>query len=105
MKVTLFRKQRTSKDGRKFDIFVSTLDKKDGTKQYVTVKYSGGDKSKEFDSTKTPYIIIVEKTNANLQVKHWTDKNGHDREDVTLWIKDYTVSSEKYVDHSLDEFI
>lgn len=104
MKVTLFRKQGTTKDGRKFNIFVSTLDRKDGTKQYVTVKYSGEDENKQFNANKCPYIIEVDKHNANLQTKHWTDRNGEIRDDFVLWVKDYKVSDEVYVDHSLDDF-
>lgn len=104
MKVTLFRKQGTTKDGRKFNIFVTTLNRKDGTKQYATVKYSGGDETKQFNPNKCPYIINVDKKHANIGITHWTDRNGEVREDYTLWVKDYTVSDEEYVDHSLDDF-
>lgn len=104
MKVTLFRKQGTTKDGRKFNIYVSTLTRKDGSKQYVTVKYSGGDDRKEFNPNKCPYIIDIPRDAANLQIKHWVDRNGETREDYTLWVKDYVETSEKYVDHSLDDF-
>lgn len=104
MKITLFRKQGTTKDGRKFNIFVTTLNRKDGTKQYATVKFSGEDERKNFNPNKCPYIIEVPKESANMQVKHWTDRNGEVRDDYILWVKDYTEANEVYVDHSLDDF-
>lgn len=103
MKITLFKKQGTTKDGRKFDYFVGKLNRKDGTSQYVTVKHSG-DRRFDFDPNKAPYIIEVDKADANLQAKTWTDRDGNERKDYTLWVKNYRVSDEKYVDHSLDDF-
>lgn len=102
MKITLFKKERTTKEGRKFNLFVGNLKKKDGTEQYVTVKTSG--QAIPFNADKCPYIIEMNKEDCNMQTKQWTDKNGEVREDKTLWVKAYKESTEKYVDHSLDEF-
>lgn len=106
MKITVFSRKAKTNDGRTFNVFVSSLNKNDGTSQYVTVRYSGKDKNKEFDSAKCPYIIEFKKEDANLSSNSFEDKKtGEKRKNFTLWIKDYTVSEEKFVDHSLDDFI
>lgn len=106
MKITVFSRKAKTNDGRTFNVFVSSLDKSDGTSQYVTVRYSGKDKNKDFDSSKCPYIIEFKKEDANLSSKSFEDKKtGEKRKNFTLWIKDYTVSEEKFIDHSLDDFI
>lgn len=106
MKITLFSRRAKTSDGRVFCVFVSSLTKNDGTSQYVTVRYSGKDKNKEFDSAKCPYIIEFDKEDGNLSSKSFEDKKtGEKRKNFTLWIKDYKESDEVYVDHSLDDFI
>lgn len=106
MKITVFSRKSKTHDGRIFNVFVSSLAKNDGTSQYVTVRYSGKDKNKEFDSSKCPFIIEFKKENANLSGKSFVDKKtGEKRKNYTLWIKDYKESDEAYVDHSLDDFI
>ena len=106
MKITVFSRKSKTHDGRTFNVFVSSLTKNDGTSQYVTVRYSGKDKNKEFDSAKCPFIIEFNKEDANLSCTPFEDKKtGEQRKNFTLWIKDYTVSEEKFVDHSLDDFI
>lgn len=106
MKITVFSRRAKTNDGRTFSVFVSSLNKNDGTSQYVTVRYSGKDKNKDFDPAKCPYIIEFKKEDANLSSKSFEDKKtGEKRKNFTLWIKDYTVSEEKFVDHSLDDFI
>lgn len=109
MKLTLFSKTIRTREGKAYSNFVSTLTRKDGTKQYVTVKYSGEDSRLAFNAKKCPYIIEVEKGNANLTAKkrNITDRTtGEVREVInyTLWVKDYKESTEKFVDHSLDDF-
>ena len=106
MKITVFSRKAKTNDGRTFNVFVSSLTKNDGTSQYVTVRYSGKDKNKEFDSAKCPYIIEFNKADANLASNSYEDKKtGEKRKNFTLWIKDYKESDEAYVDHSLDDFI
>lgn len=104
MKITLFAKKRTTREGKPFSVYVSKLQKKDGTEQYVTVKYSGDDPAKDFRADLCPLIIDVDRASANLSRKKHTDDEGNEYESFTLWVKDYTLSTEKYVDHSLDDF-
>lgn len=104
MKITLFAKKRITREGKPFNVFVSKLQKKDGTEQYVTVKYCGDDPAKDFRTDLGPLIIDVDRASANLSCKKHTDDEGNEYESFTLWVKDYTLSTEKYVDHSLDDF-
>lgn len=105
MKITLFRKVRTTKEGKKFDTFITKLYKKDGSEITASVKFSG-DSRDAFDSSLCPYNIIVDKQDANLSKREITDENtGETHIFYTLWVKKYIISDEKFVDHSLDDFI
>ena len=101
MQITVFKKVRTSKDGRKFDSYITRLMKKDGTESSMSVKFSESCKP----PVDFPIILEVEKKDANLSKRRYTDMStGEVKEGLTLWIKHYIVSRETYVDHSLDEF-
>lgn len=50
-----------------------------------------------------PCIIDFDKQNANLVRKNYTASDGETRTSYTLWITDYTMTDEVYVDHSLDD--
>lgn len=105
MKTTIFAKKIKTNDGKTFFTYVTSLEKKDGSKQYMKVMYSGKDKNKSFDSENCPVIIEFDKANANISTTKYISRDGEDKKRYTLWLKDYQVSSEKYVDHSLDDFI
>lgn len=105
MKTTVFAKKVKTNDGKSFFTFVTSLEKKDGSKQYMKVMYSGDDKNKKFDSEDCPVVIEFDRNNANISTTAYTTKDGEERKQYTLWLKDYTVSEEKFVDHSLDDFI
>ena len=105
MKTTIFAKKIKSHDGKSFTIFVTNLERKDGTQQYMKVMYTGKDKNKNFDSDTCPLVIEFDREDANISKTAYTDKNGEDRLSYTLWLKNYKVSNEKFVDHSLDDFI
>lgn len=105
MKTTVFAKKVKTNDGKSFFTFVTSLPKKDGTSQYMKVMYSGKDKNKSFDSDSCPVVIEFDRKNANISTTIYTTKEGDKRNCYTLWIQDYKVSDEKFVDHSLDDFI
>ena len=105
MKITVFAKRIKTKDGKSFIEFVTSLERKDGTKQYMRAMYSGKDKNKAFDADMCPMIIEFDKANANVSTKTFVSKTGEERKNYTLWIKDYTKTNEVYVDHTLDDFI
>ena len=105
MKTTIFAKRIKVHDGKSFTIFVTTLERKSGEPQYMKVMYTGEDKNKNFDSDACPMVIEFDSEDANISKKSYADKNGEDRMSYTLWLKNYKVSDEKFVDHSLDDFI
>lgn len=105
MKTTIFAKRVKSHDGKSFVVFVTQLERKDGSRQYMRVMYSGKDKNKAFDMDICPLVIEFNREDANVSAETYTDKSGEERKSYTLWIKDYKVSDEKFVDHSLDDFI
>lgn len=105
MKTTIFAKRVKTRDGKTFVTFVTNLERKDGSRQYMRVMYSGKDRNKAFDSDVCPLVIEFNREDANTSTETYTDKSGEERKSYTLWLKDYKVSDEKFVDHSLADFI
>ena len=105
MKAKIFAKRIKAYDGKSFTIFVTQLERKDGSRQYMRVMYSGKDRNKAFDTDICPLVIEFNREDANVSTETYTDKSGEERKSYTLWLKDYKVSDEKFVDHSLDDFI
>lgn len=105
MKTTIFAKRVKSHDGKSFVVFVTQLERKDGSKQYMRIMYSGKDRNKAFDTDICPLVIEFNREDANVSTRTYTDNSGEEHKSYTLWLKDYKVSDEKFVDHSLDDFI
>lgn len=102
MEIAIFAKKRTNKEGRVFYNFLSTLKRKDGTEQPVTVKF-GGD-AKEPKPEDCPMNIVFRREDANAAKRTYTDEQtGELKTAYTLWLKAYRIG-EPYIDHSLDEF-
>lgn len=100
MKLNVFAKKRTGKDGKVFYTYLSTLTKKDGAEESVQLKFredAGQPNPKE-----CPRVIQVKKENANL-VKKTVLVDEKEIEQRTLWISEYNDIGE-YVDTSLDEY-
>lgn len=103
MEITLFRKNAYTKEGKRFDVFVSQLTKKDGSTQYVTVK--AGKAGKPFDGDKCPCNIVIDKKDAHLQRRKYLNaRTGEEGYSYTLWVNNYTYSDTEYIDHSLDDY-
>lgn len=100
MKLTIFSKSMKSKEDRKFKVYLTRLKKKDGEEVPVRVSWAEG----VVIPNAFPCIIIVEKKDANLSQKKYTDSDGNPAYSYTLWVNDYKPSGEEYVDHSLDEY-
>lgn len=99
MKITVFSKKISKHDGSKFTGYVTKLKKKDGSEIYCRVRFHEGCSSPR----ECPAIIAVDKDHANLIKRHY--KNDDKEYDIyTLWITDWNLTEEKYVDHSLDDF-
>ena len=102
MNITIYAKRRTSREGKKFIVYVTRMTKKDGTTVGVKVKFNEDCPQPKPDQC--PMNIVVDKEHANMS------QQVYDREDTgeqaiayTLWVNQWT-EGEKFVDHSLDEF-
>ena len=105
MKVTLFSKKIKGKNNTSFNIITTKIMRKDGTEVYARVRFNG---CVEPELSGGPAIIEFEKGNANMssRSRNVVDDDGvvHTAINYTLWIKNYKLSDEKFVDHSLDDF-
>lgn len=109
MEITVFAKQRKTKEGKIFYSFLSTLTKKDGTQLICTVKFREDAKPKP---EQCPMNILVLKENANLNTRKFTREvtdpatgeiSTEEGVSHTLWISSWLPGGQ-YVDHSLDDF-
>ena len=101
MELTVFAKKRTTTEGKRFYTYLTQLTrKKDGEHVSVQVKFPGGLSPKADDC---PINIIVEKDKANLATKKVETENGEITSRI-LWIKEYTVNENPFVDNSLDDY-
>lgn len=103
MNITLFAKKRTTKDGKKFYVYLTTLTRKDGSTLTTAVKFSEGcDVPRAEDC---PLNIVVDKSKVNLSTRTIVNpESGEPFESHTLWVKEWTKSTEKWIDHSMDDF-
>lgn len=111
MKLNVFKKVGKAQDGREFPIYLSTLSKKDGSEIKVAVKFRQD--APQFDGSKCPCVIDVDKKKASLAVKNLFDsatgdplvdvETGELKKSKTLWVSDWTYIG-PYEDHSLDDF-
>lgn len=104
MKTTVFAKVRTTAEGKKITNFLCRLKKKDGTEESVQMKLKN-ECPVTLRAEQCPCIIEVDKENASLQVKHYTDNTtGELKESRVLWVTDFRFSDEVWRDTSLDEY-
>lgn len=101
MELTVFAKKRTTKDGKRFYTYLTQLTRKeDGEHVSVQMKFPEELAPKVDDC---PINIIVEKDKANLVTKNVKTENG-EIVSRTLWVKEYTVNENPFVDTSLDDY-
>lgn len=100
MRLEVFGKQRTNKDGKPFTIYLSSItNKKTGDFLRVQVKFR-----MDVDiPKKLPIICNIEKKNANLAKEEWENKEGETCVKYILWVS-AVESYEEYVDRTLDDF-
>lgn len=111
MEITLFSKKRTTREGKVFYNYLSTLTKKDGTQVLCTVKFR--DDCGMPKPEQCPMNILVDKDHCNLSVKKFTrqvtdPESGEITQEEgmsnTLWISMWLPGG-PYVDHSMDDFM
>lgn len=102
MEITIYAKKRTTTEGKTFFSYLSTLTRKDGTKQTVSVKFredAGKPKPEN-----CPMNIKFEKGAANMATKEFTrEDTGEIGLSYTLWVSEWEPGA-PFVDHSLDDF-
>lgn len=102
MEITIYAKKRNSTDGKTFYSYLSTLTRKDGTKQTVSVKFR--DEAGSPKPEKCPMNIKFDKVHGNLSTKEFTrEDSGEVATSYTLWVSAWEPGT-PFVDHSLDDF-
>ena len=102
MEITIFAKKRTTADGKPFYGYLSTLTRKDGTKQTVSVKFR--DECGNPKPEKCPMNIVFNKGAANLATREFVrEDTGEVGTSFTLWVSAWEPGT-PYVDTSLDDF-
>lgn len=105
MKINVFRKTKTTKKGKKFDIYLSKLtNKRTGEIMSVQVKYVGQAQTDiENSNIKYPLTLDFDKEKANLSFEEITTDSGETFIRNNLWITKLN-KIEQYVDDSLTDF-
>ena len=102
MEITIFAKKRNTSDGKTFYSYLSTLTRKDGTQQTVTVKFR--DDAGNPKPENCPMNIKFSKGSANMATHEFTrEDTGEIGTSYTLWVSNWEQGT-PYVDHSLDDF-
>lgn len=104
MKILVFAKRRSTKEGKKFNVYISKLLKKDGSEITSAVKFReecGAPKPEE-----CPCYIEVKKEDCNMSSsKVVNNDTGEIYINNTLWVSNWKMLPEKYVDTSMDDFV
>ena len=100
MRLEVFGKQRTNKDGKPFTTYLSRItNMKNCDVISVQIKFrTGVEVPKEL-----PIVANIEKKNANLVKENWENEDGETGVKHVLWVSAVT-SYEEYIDHTLDDF-
>ena len=102
MEITVYAKKRTTNEGKSFYSYLSTLTRKDGTTQTVSVKFR--DEAGSPKPEKCPMNVVFQKGDANLSTKEFTrEDTGEPGLSYTLWVSAWKEGA-PFVDHSLDDF-
>lgn len=105
MRIDVFKKTKTTKKGKKFDVYVSKLtNKTTGEKLYVQVKFVG-EAQTAISNSKIEYPLTLEfdKRKANLSTEETSTDNGDIFVRRTLWLTSID-KIERFVDSSLTDF-
>ena len=102
MEITIYAKKRTTNEGKAFFSYLSTLTRKDGTKQIVSVKFR--DDAGKPKPENCPMNIKFNKGDANLVTSDFVrEDTGEVCLSYTLWVSRWDQGA-PFVDHSLDDF-
>ena len=100
MRLEVFGKQRTNKDGKPFTTYLSRItNMKTGEVISVQIKF----RTEVEVPKELPIVANIEKKNANLVKEDWENENGETGVKHVLWVSK-VKSYEDYIDHTLDDF-
>ena len=99
----IFAKKRTTKEGKTFYSFLTTMKKKDGSEEIAQVKFR--DKCGSPDPEKCPINIVFDKANANMSRREYVrEDTGEIVDQLTMWVSAWE-EGEPYIDTSMDDYI
>lgn len=102
MEITIYAKKRTTAEGKSFFSYLSTLTRKDGTKQTVSVKFR--DECGNPKPENCPMNVKFDKGSANMATREFVrEDTGEVGTSYTLWVSAWEPGT-PFVDHSLDDF-
>lgn len=102
MEITVFAKKRTSKTGKDFYSYLTTLTRKDGSECVATVRFRDG--AGYPDPERCPMNLIVDRSAANMATRSYKrEDTGEMAIAYTLWVTAWK-EGKPFVDSSLDEF-
>lgn len=103
LKLAVFAKKRTTKEGKVFYSYLATLRKKTGEEEVAQIKFR--DVCGNPDPEKCPINLIIPRGKANLSTREFVrEDTGEIVEQKVLWVSEWT-EGEPYVDTSLDEYM
>lgn len=102
MEITIYAKKRTTSEGKTFFSYLSTLTRKDGVKQTVSVKFR--DDAGNPKPENCPMNIKFDKGFANMATSEFVrEDTGEIGTSFTLWVSKWEPGT-PFVDHSLDDY-
>ena len=102
MEITIYAKKRHAVEGKTFYSYLSTLTRKDGTNQTVSVKFR--DDAGNPKPENCPMNIKFDRGTANMTARAFTRRDtGATGSSYPLWVSRWEQSA-PFVDHSLDDF-
>ncbi len=103
MKVSVFARKKTSREGRDFTAYTAKLTRKDG--EVITASVRFRQECGAPAAADCPCNIEFEKKDANLVTETYTrEDTGEDATAYKLWISAWKMSKDVYRDDSLDDF-
>lgn len=103
MTQAIFAKKKTTKEGKIFHTYLTTLKKKTGEEIIAQVKFR--DICGSPDPEKCPINIVFDRAKANMSVRQFTrEDTGDIAEQYVMWVSEWK-EGEPYKDKSMDEFI
>ena len=102
MEIIIFAKKKTTRDGKAFYIYLTTLtNKKTGEIEKLRVRFR--QECGQPDPHTCPRRITFDKHDANISATAYQTEEGETRTTKNLWISKWTDNGE-YIDESLNDF-